>query len=743
MTDIIYYVDTAASPGGDGLSPGTAYQSLQEANEARAGAISSGDRVIIKCSASNGDRENQLVRVNGWSPSDPLSLIFEGEPNPTPGVWNESIYRLDVDEGVVDANSGPFFIESPNCWVDNFQVYNRSDVNGTFSKAIRLLSPQTKACTNSIVRLPIKTPNAAGEACVSSRDSNGNTTCTIYNNLFIGGRVGFHSPQTATNRVDIVYNNTGYGMKEECLQIRNKTSVFCKNNIAFEAWHRPFWFQNIDNLDAEKNSTEQQTGEGADITGINYDFVDVGGLDFHLGENSEAIGLGIGQSLDSNVPQFDIDGDERTGDTTDLGYDLFVSAKIEQANLDEIFYVSDENVGVATLIAQILENFLASYQAQSSEISQASIDENIYLSDDFSSLSRVFGAVLESISANDSFNTLKNVTALWLNNISAGSSFGSSANALADILESISIDDEFSTFKIIVAEMINIISCGDNFASISNQIASIQENINLSDQQVAIVSAFSSLIEGLSVRDILSFAGSQIVEIVNSIRAGDTMSATAQASSLIQEVIELSDSKDSIKRLVDSIIAKSQYNDFVNAVIRSNIVVMEALELNGVFEGDLSGVADIVHTIEVNDEFSAIIKRFADLVGVVNISDAIAAVLITNMVVTSSISLSEAVAAFVGISEFIDESIFLNDEFQADFEFGISQLRESLAVKSTISSSALSFAEFVSKAIISVTFESFTIRDIGIIFANIKVETAIDAIIQVQGTLLRNAIIDD
>jgi hypothetical protein len=55
-------------------------------------------------------------------------------------------------------------------------------------------------------------------------------------------------------------------------------------------------------------------------------FINKAGNDFHLAESdTDAIRAGIGPSVDLDIPDFDVDGDSRAGDDTDIGYDhLFI-----------------------------------------------------------------------------------------------------------------------------------------------------------------------------------------------------------------------------------------------------------------------------------------------------------------------------------------------------------------------------------------------------------------------------------
>ena len=102
-------------------------------------------------------------------------------------------------------------------------------------------------------------------------------------------------------------------------------SVITVNNIVFNCGA---CFSGNYNAGDDYNLSSDATAPGSNslINQASNPFVDSASGNFHLIDGSPPIGAGIGHDADSNVPQFDIDGDGRSGSTTDIGADLFVAS---------------------------------------------------------------------------------------------------------------------------------------------------------------------------------------------------------------------------------------------------------------------------------------------------------------------------------------------------------------------------------------------------------------------------------
>lgn len=111
-----------------------------------------------------------------------------------------------------------------------------------------------------------------------------------------------------------------------------------KNNIGMDCETNDFVYDLTDANDPVSESNMSSDATADDGLGsnhlINKTTVDqfksivAGSEDLHLKSGSDAILAGLGPSADSNVPGTDIDGDTRSGTTTDMGADLFISGTV-------------------------------------------------------------------------------------------------------------------------------------------------------------------------------------------------------------------------------------------------------------------------------------------------------------------------------------------------------------------------------------------------------------------------------
>jgi len=141
-----------------------------------------------------------------------------------------------------------------------------------------------------------------------------------------------------------LYNNTVYGSyatKGVQLNVTNTPTYrpYVKNNSVYNSGSGPdyqFPGGDFDNADSEfaynvsDDTSAGSSNNNQQITVANWDLVDTtfSTLDLHIQSTSDLIAQGIGPASDSNVSQYDIDGDDRgaASTTTDVGADFYPSA---------------------------------------------------------------------------------------------------------------------------------------------------------------------------------------------------------------------------------------------------------------------------------------------------------------------------------------------------------------------------------------------------------------------------------
>ena len=172
---------------------------------------------------------------------------------------------------------------------------------------------------------------ASNEGLVRFYENGGNAfTVKVYNNIIKATGAGaFGVYSYSTNVTAYVYNNTvistHYGY------YRFSGSVKLINNISYGSVQGAFigtWASGSDYNATNRNSVGGTFPDAThNLVSQSFDFVDSANGDYHVGEDSDIIGLGFDLSSDINCPVTDdIDGDARDGSTPDIGYDEYKAA---------------------------------------------------------------------------------------------------------------------------------------------------------------------------------------------------------------------------------------------------------------------------------------------------------------------------------------------------------------------------------------------------------------------------------
>jgi len=190
--------------------------------------------------------------------------------------------------------------------------------------------------------------NDTGSATFTNANIFKNISSSTNSNL-VGLTHGSATGQTFedSNNVYIDFDNSGtftFGLGVEGdftdVESYNETFIGCKVGVASNDLHliKNCIFQgcttdisSTNGIDSNSdfNLTDSATAFPTGSNNVNsatLTFEDAASDDFHLASgDTAAIGAGVGPSTDSNVPLVDVDGDVRSGTTTDIGYDLRVA----------------------------------------------------------------------------------------------------------------------------------------------------------------------------------------------------------------------------------------------------------------------------------------------------------------------------------------------------------------------------------------------------------------------------------
>lgn len=321
MAEVLRYVNTASTAGGDGTTNATAganraYASMNEweADE-QTNLVSAGDNHKVLCEGSTDD--TTAVLVFGWttgSSNDILVTTDSGASNGRHiGIPDSSKYRLELASGL------PFGIREDYVTIDGIQLH--TDQN---TEAIEFI---VMAGVAQISNCILRGRSANFQTALITVDSiNSGGIVRIWNNLFYDN-TGSENAALYLNDADVVvhiYNNT---LKDCARGIRMGTvsQEYIKNNLIDCTDCYVGTFTDDDTFNDYNMSSDATTLGGTnDLASRTFTYVASGSDDFHLDStDTGARGNGVSDP-GSGLFSDDIDGDTRSA--WDCGMDEFVAA---------------------------------------------------------------------------------------------------------------------------------------------------------------------------------------------------------------------------------------------------------------------------------------------------------------------------------------------------------------------------------------------------------------------------------
>jgi len=324
MAEVLRYVNTASTAGGDGTTNGTAgatraYATMSEweANEGT-NLITDGDTHRVLCS---GGADSTAVTLNGFTCDATHTCTIEGEWDASTGRFDSSKYNIAVTTGnqiavgqnwsIFDklqydgggtANHGAFLDTSKDNNVFKNSVFYDLARTGTWQRSTNV---GTVHENNLFYDL--------GWGCIGT-DGTNTSRGTLYNCTGYNYNTSNHAGGSFTHQ-----NTNGQWKVVNCIGIASTSST----RADFE---QTYTLATGSDYNASSDTSAPGANSIHSIT-ASTEFVSVtgGSEDFHLDSGSTLLADGVGPSSDAAVPTTDIDGDTRSGTTTDIGFDLYVA----------------------------------------------------------------------------------------------------------------------------------------------------------------------------------------------------------------------------------------------------------------------------------------------------------------------------------------------------------------------------------------------------------------------------------
>ena len=318
-TTLIYEVQSGIPEVNDVITGVTGNVTLSSIDDSTGGSIT------FDCSSS-GNTPDVVATFDTWTTTTTNNIIISGE---SLGIWDDTKYKMIAD----DNYAAILTIHQIGTKIEKLQVRNTA-----------LVSQNPQGITGSVNDIHIDKciANLTGTGVPSDFCSaiyiNGNTITRtrITNNIIYGNHnngVYVYTNGASGNTISVCNNSiigtdgvSLYGIRDRQFMNAgvdyNVLNNICQNHTTAD-------YSISGTITSAGNISEDTSSPDVAFRSIVLTFNDASGGDYHLAAtDTDAIGAGIGINLNSEVPPDDIDGDIRSGDTTDIGADLYISGAV-------------------------------------------------------------------------------------------------------------------------------------------------------------------------------------------------------------------------------------------------------------------------------------------------------------------------------------------------------------------------------------------------------------------------------
>lgn len=318
--EVIRYVDPDATGAGDGTSWTDAYTSLSawEAAE-QTDLVTDGDWHHVYVRSSGGTADTTATRIVSWTTGPANYIVIEaveGDEALKTG-WSSSRYRLvaqadgvtgallSIEQDYTQVIGLQFELDANNSGSTVYGITNASTVGGLY-RGVRVNVINDGNAQARAMRVGGTAAGATGKA----------ENCIVTN----AGGMGIYG--SGDNGGVLIYNcvvyGCGIGISTAYLDTIAKNCASFNNTNDFDGT-----FDTIDYCASDDgDGTNNVSPSGADWTN---EFSAPASGNFTLLNTGNLYDAGVGPGTDANVPTIDIDGDSRSGATTDIGADEYVA----------------------------------------------------------------------------------------------------------------------------------------------------------------------------------------------------------------------------------------------------------------------------------------------------------------------------------------------------------------------------------------------------------------------------------
>lgn len=326
MATVTRYLDSSATGAANGTSWADAYTTWAAWNTAEAtNLVSAGDSHVLKV-RGNIHTLTAILSLTGWTTGASNTLTIEADAaDRHQGVYSAS--KPGIIMAGSSADAGTLSINNPcgHVVIRGLQFRQAVTYSGAAVSRNIAFGWSNTGNTLTIENCLFISVSSTATGQFGIRYDASSLTLRVKNCVFINYDQSSSQGigNAGTNPTAYIYNNT----------FRNcTTALSCSGNARLK---NNVFSSNTADVNGTPHSTTNYnlTNQASfpvganNVTSTSLTFRDSGANDYHLAAgDTAAIGAGIGPSSDGEVPTTDVDGDTRSGTTTDIGFDVYVSA---------------------------------------------------------------------------------------------------------------------------------------------------------------------------------------------------------------------------------------------------------------------------------------------------------------------------------------------------------------------------------------------------------------------------------
>lgn len=424
----------------------------------------------------------------------------------------------------------------------------------------------------------------------------------------------------------------------------------------------------IDNAVTTDCTTDATFADDTSAQAVIFESLTSGSEDFHLVDhaNNIAIGAGIGPDSDSDIPLYDIDGDERTGITTDVGADLLIITSPS----GQICFLTD--ISVLSESSGAIAKYLAGYS------------DSVSLGSNINSIAKYLKAIIESVFiTGDTYSSAKYIADIN-ESIIVSSIVDVIVQNSANLTDIISLIDADSALIAHISSLLDDMLIGSNPAGISKYISATIDSLSIIHDELAIskfISGLDDLLSILSDRQSLAKKSSQLNDSI--IYDDDTTISVSLIGGISDQLNLIDSNGSSLRQMVALYDSISLFNDYLFQGQQTGQIndVLKYIEVKNIVRKMLSDISDNISITELSQIIG---KYICEDSGTMHFADNIFTILTKRAEIIDAISLGDGIG-LNNAAALIDGLMFNDIEigtihFQVQIDDALSLIDQKLAL---------------------------------------------------------------